>query len=181
VDRVQDLPIEREIVSMLFRAVSQPMAVDAATSPIDRPSAPLLQRALEAARTSDRDLQSLAVAFEALEPWLPWVRVRTLGPDGPGDLHAVIVGPNGLEPRDDVEIGVSLQAPGSAYIDHHHPPPEVYLVLSPGEWRHGANPWFTPGIGGVVYNRPHIVHNMRATDAPLLAFWCLPASSGLSL
>lgn len=177
--RVQDLPIEREIVSTLFRSLTRPMPLDAAVGPIDPPAAELLQPALEMARASDFDLHGLARAFEALEPLLPWVRGRAPGEGYPVDLHAVIVGPNGLEPREDAEIGVSLMAPGSAYIDHHHPPAEVYLVLSPGEWRHGADPWFTPGIGGVVYNRPHIVHNMRATDAPLFAFWCLPSASGL--
>jgi hypothetical protein len=177
--------MERETVSLLFRTLSRPMPIgpirgDAAAGRADRPSAALLQRALETARRGERDLHSLADAFEELEPLLPWVRGRTPGLDRPIDLHAVIVGPGGLEPRDDAEVGVSLLAQGSAYVDHHHPPPEVYLVLSPGEWRHGADPWFTPGIGGVVYNRPHIVHNMRATDAPLFAFWCLPATSGLS-
>jgi hypothetical protein len=177
--RVQELPIEREIVATLFGALTRPMPSDPAVSAIDPPSPELLQPALETARSSEEDLQRVARAFEALEPFVPWVRGRTLGSGYPIDLHAVIVGPNGLEPREDAEIGVSLMAPGSAYVDHHHPPPEVYLVLSGGEWRHSADPWFTPGVGGIVYNRPHIVHNMRATDAPLFAFWCLPSASGL--
>lgn len=156
------------------------MPIDQLASATDRPSAELMRPALESARTGDRDLQSLADAFAELQPQLPWVRGRRLGAGEPIDLHAVIVGPNGLEPRDDAEIGVSLMGPGSIYIDHDHPPDEVYLVLSPGEWRHGTDPWVTPGIGGVVYNPPNVVHNMRATDAPLFAFWCLPGASGLT-
>lgn len=177
--RVQELPTERGIVSTLFGTLTRPMPMDAAVSAVDPPSADLLQPALETARSGDQDLHRLACAFEALEPLVPWARGRPPGQGYPIDLHAVIVGPNGLEPREDAEIGVSLMAPGSAYVDHHHPPPEVYLVLSGGEWRHRADPWVTPGIGGVIYNPPHIVHNMRATDAPLFAFWCLPSASGL--
>ena len=69
---------------------------------------------------------------------------------------------------------VSLLAPHREYVDHHHPPPEVYLVLSPGEWRRRADPWFEPGVGGTVYNEPDVLHNMRSGNAPLFAFWCLP-------
>jgi hypothetical protein len=46
-------------------------------------------------------------------------------------------------------------------------------VLSPGSWRQDAKPWHEPGLGGVVYNHPNVVHAMRSTEAPLLAVWCL--------
>jgi quercetin dioxygenase-like cupin family protein len=59
------------------------------------------------------------------------------------------------------------------YIDHHHPPAEVYLVLSPGAWRQADGPWHEPGIGGTVFNTPNIVHAMKSAEAPLLAIWCL--------
>jgi hypothetical protein len=56
---------------------------------------------------------------------------------------------------------------------HRHPPEELYAVLSPGSWRQDAKPWHEPGLGGVVYNHPNVVHAMRSTEAPLLAVWCL--------
>ena len=68
---------------------------------------------------------------------------------------------------------VSLVAPGITYPDHHHPPEEVYVVLSPGEWKHGGSDWFAPGYGGLVYNVSDTVHAMRAGADPLLAIWCL--------
>ncbi len=34
--------------------------------------------------------------------------------------------------------------------------------------------WHEPGVGGVVYNPPDIVHAMRAEAKPLFAIWCLP-------
>jgi hypothetical protein len=89
------------------------------------------------------------------------------------DCHAVIVGPGGLEDRDDVKIGVSLLAPNVQYPDHHHPPPEVYLAMTPGAWRKNGEPWIEPGIGGTVFNESNVVHAMKSAAAPLFAFWCL--------
>ncbi|MBB2202637.1 dimethylsulfonioproprionate lyase family protein [Gluconacetobacter tumulisoli] len=117
----------------------------------------------------------LAEAVAAVEPRLNW-RTRP-GAQGAafleGHANAIIVGPGGLEERNDILIGVSLVAPGTLYPDHHHPPEEVYVVLSDGEWRQGTGPWHAPGTGGIVYNPPNIVHAMRSGQDPLLALWCL--------
>ena len=78
-----------------------------------------------------------------------------------------------MEQRDDVLAGASLVAPGVRYPDHHHPPEEIYVVLTPGEWRQESRPWHEPGVGAVVHNPPGIVHAMRAGDTPLLALWFL--------
>ncbi|WP_211215449.1 dimethylsulfonioproprionate lyase family protein [Pseudorhodobacter ferrugineus] len=126
----------------------------------------------------DPELCRLIDAFVALEPALSW-RV----PDG-SRLHAstnfehshantVIVGPSGIERRDDLLIGVSLLASNVRYPDHSHPPEETYLVLSDGSFRQKNGAWFTPGIGGTFYNSPGIVHAMRSGDSPLLAVWLL--------
>ena len=82
-------------------------------------------------------------------------------------------GPEGLEIRRDVWIGVSLMAPHTRYPDHRHPPEEIYVVLSDGQWRQASDPWHEPGIGGLVYNPPNVVHAMRSTERPLLALWFL--------
>ena len=66
-------------------------------------------------------------------PGAPVVGVPGTVVVGPGGF--VVVGRGGLEPRADVLIGISLLAPTVAYPEHRHPPEEVYLVLSPGEWR----------------------------------------------
>ena len=68
-------------------------------------------------------------------------------------------------------------APGITYPDHRHPPEEVYIVLSNGQWRQGSGPWHAPGVGGIVYNPHDIVHAMRSGDSPLLAIWCLPVDA----
>ena len=72
-------------------------------------------------------------------------------------------------------FGATLVAPDVRYIDHRHPPEEVYIVLSEGEWYREGLGWHAPGIGGVVYNPPNVVHAMRSGPAALLALWLLPS------
>ncbi len=132
-----------------------------------------LPRAMEEARA----VGSVADAFAGIEPQLTWKRRDGAERQGEaflnGHANATIVGPEGIEIRRDVWIGVSLMAPQTRYPDHHHPPEEFYLVLSRGQWRQASNPWHEPGIGGLVYNPPDIVHAMRSMDEPLLALWFL--------
>lgn len=127
---------------------------------------------------AERHVPALAGALAALAERLTWA-ARPGSDAVPGDFehrhaNALIAGPEGLERRDDLRIGVSLMAPDTRYPDHRHPPEEVYVVLSEGEWRQEAGPWHRPGPGGLVYNPHNIVHAMRAGPAPLLALWMLP-------
>jgi quercetin dioxygenase-like cupin family protein len=119
----------------------------------------------------------LADGFAGIEPQLGW-KIRA-GAEMQGErfvnghANATIIGPEGLEIRNDVWIGVSLLAPHIQYPDHRHPPEEVYVVLSGGQWRQERDPWHEPGIGGLVYNPPNVVHAMRSMELPLLALWFL--------
>lgn len=120
---------------------------------------------------------AIAGCFSILEPSLTWRR-RDGGPNASPNImeghgNAMVIGPGGLEERDDVWIGISLLAPHTRYPDHRHPPEEVYYVLSPGLFRQGDGEWFEPGAGGVFHNPPGIWHAMRSEDAPLLAAWIL--------
>ena len=45
--------------------------------------------------------------------------------------------------------------------------------MSEGDWFNGDAGWHKPGVGGLIYHRPEIVHAMRSGQEPLLAFWCL--------
>jgi hypothetical protein len=129
--------------------------------------------------TRDAALRSLIQHFVAIEPFLTWQRRPTYdastasGNFVEGHANAMIVGPGGLEDRRDVWLGVSLLAPVVRYPDHSHPPEEVYLVMSDGEFRQEEGAWFAPGIGGSFYNRPRIKHAMRSLGTPLFAFWVL--------
>ena len=135
-----------------------------------------LRCAFERARAAP-ELSALTEAFEALEPELRWRRRPGSEAHGmafhDGHANAEIVGPMGLEQRGDVWFGVSLVAPGVRYVEHRHPPEEVYIVLSEGEWYREGRGWHTPGVGGVVYNPPDVVHAMRAGPVALLALWLL--------
>ncbi len=85
-----------------------------------------------------------------------------------------MVGPGGIEPREDLWIGATLMAPNTDYPVHHHPPEEIYLVLSEGEWWKEPTGWFTPGVGGTVHNTPDALHAFRSRARPLFALWALP-------
>ncbi len=129
--------------------------------------------------TTTSDLRELGRAIGDLAPHLGWYRRTGLatGPEfADGHANAIVVGPGGLVERNDVMIGFTVMAPDVLYADHHHPPEEVYLVLSPGSWRQTDGPWHEPGIGGIVYNPPDVVHSMRSGPDPLLAVWMLPGA-----
>lgn len=137
-----------------------------------------LTEAVAAARTGSASVARVADAFTALEPLLAWAPRAAGGPFASdnwpeGHANTTVIGPNGLEDRDDLAIGASLLAPHVRYPDHQHGPEEVYLVLSPGRFRHCRSGWFEPGIGGTLYNQPNIKHAMASDEAPLLALWCL--------
>ena len=142
---------------------------------------PVCRHLTEAAATASagsEPVARLAAAFMALAPSLAWAPRAASGPFASenwaeGHANATIVGPKGLEDRNDLAIGASLLAPCVRYPDHSHAPEEVYLVLSPGRFQHGDSDWFEPGIGGTLHNPPHIRHAMASDDAPLLAIWCL--------
>lgn len=137
-----------------------------------------LPAALATARRHSSAAARVADAFQALEPALRWARRGAGGPQASanwpeGHANAMIVGSGGIEDRGDMQVGVSLMAPHVRYPDHTHPPEEVYLVLSPGRFQHGASDWFEPGIGGTLYNPPGIRHAMASDAAPLFAVWLL--------
>ena len=136
-----------------------------------------LTASLATARSGPGPIAGLADAFAPLVPSLNW-RLRP-AEDGEdlnfrgGHANADIIGPAGLERHDDVVVGVSLLAPGVIYPDHSHPPEEIYVVMTEGEWFNEEAGWYTPGVGAVVYHRSDIVHAMRSANEPLLAIWCL--------
>lgn len=124
-------------------------------------------------------LTPLADALAALSPGIAWTTSKKVGPTASAGFpkahaNAMLIGPGGLELRDDVWIGLSLMAPNTRYPDHDHAPEEVYLVLSDGAFLQGDADWLPRRPGETVYNTPGIRHAMRAGDQTLLALWCLP-------
>ena len=137
----------------IFGALASPAGVIAPGGAPPPPAYRYLPSALERARAAP-EVSSLADAFAALDPELTWVRRPDSEEHGEtfrdGHANAWLVGPTGREQRSDVLVGASLLAPGIRYIDHHHPPEEIYIVMSEGEWYREDRGWHTPGVGGVV-------------------------------
>ncbi|WP_262386532.1 hypothetical protein ROLI_006580 [Roseobacter fucihabitans] len=128
-------------------------------------------------------LRKLIACFFELEPQLVWHQ-REGNWDGASenfaDTHAnaVLVGPKGLEQREDVWLGVSLLGPNVQYPDHRHTPEETYLVLGEGGFCQGHNDWVHVTTGETFFNPYNIIHSMRTQARPLLAFWALKEKPG---
>ena len=172
VDRPVGVAAER-----IFAALQEPSTQAGRPGTTRLPVCRHLATALEQARHQPGPIGALADAFAIIEPQLDW-KVRA-GAETQGEqfldghANATITGPEGIEIRRDVWIGVSIMAPHTRYPDHRHPPEEIYVVLSDGQWRQASDPWHAPGIGGLVHNPPNVVHAMRSTERPLLALWFL--------
>lgn len=176
--RARDRTPPAAAASRVFEALAGSVGAIAPGTLPPPPACNHLPRALERARSAP-DLSLLVDAFEALEPELRWRRRAGSESHGAafhdGHANADIIGPTGLERRSDVWFGATLIAPRVRYIDHRHPPEEVYIALSDGEWFREGRGWHTPGVGGVVHNPPNVVHAMRAGPQALLALWLLPS------
>lgn len=137
-----------------------------------------VEAALAALAAEASPIPELGRAFAAVETQLTWGRRRNADAVGEpffgGHANATLVGQGGLEERADVWVGVTVMAPGIVYPDHDHPPEEVYIALSPGEWWNAEMDWTAPGPGGIIYNPPGILHAMRSHGEPFLALWFLP-------
>ena len=134
-----------------------------------------------AAPIENAEMKTLVQTFKNIEPEAIWRQRPGLKAPNGEDLddayaHAMIVGPGGIEDRSDVWLGASILAPHVRYPDHDHPPAEIYLACSEGEFKQGQGEWFSPGIGGSFYNVPNINHAMRSGEQPLFAFWTLLSS-----
>ena len=165
-----------DAAARIFAALSASVGTVTPASQPQPPAYRHLGSALESARAAP-EVSPLAEAFETLEPELPWRRRPGSEAHGEvfhdGHANTDIVGPAGLERRGDMWIGATLVAPRVRYIDHQHPPEEIYIVMSEGEWYREDRGWHTPGVGGTVYNPPDAVHAMRAGRRPLFALWFL--------
>ena len=174
--RVEERTPPATVAAGVFEALATSVGVIAPGTLAPPPAYRHLSSALERARAAP-GLSPLAEAFEALEPELRWRRRSGSEAHGTafhdGHANAEIVGPMGLEQRSDVWFGASLVAPDVRYVEHRHPPAEIYIVMSEGEWYREGCGWHVPGLGGVVYNPPNVVHAMRAGSTALLALWLL--------
>lgn len=185
-DRCQPDSPERQLTDRIFDALREPqpsMSVVPARFPVcdwldtvaDRLESPP-EGEESAERVSSSVLEHTHAIINLADRLAWWQRQdasQTGEPFASGHANATLIGSGGLEQNDRVWIGISLMAPNIDYPEHHHPPEEVYLVQSPGQWQQRGGQWHEPGPGGLVHNSPGILHAMRSGDTPLLATWCL--------
>ncbi|MGO1118373.1 dimethylsulfonioproprionate lyase family protein [Rhodovibrionaceae bacterium A322] len=180
-NKLPGTPEAKEITDRVFEVLQCPGAPKAERSAHALPVCRHFTPACQLAQTGPAPIPSLASALADLERSLTWTR-RTAPSGQPSDnddrfydghANAIIVGDGGLEERQDVTIGVSLVAPGIDYPRHRHPPEEIYIVLSPGEWWQEGRHFSAKNSGDLIHHEPGVWHAMKSTHLPLLALWCL--------
>ncbi|MBD9541494.1 hypothetical protein IB276_18740 [Ensifer sp. ENS04] len=140
------------------------------------PASDYLGQALGVAIKGGGPLAELAKAINSIAPDLRWYRSRT-GPFASinfvrGHAHALMVGPGGMEERDDVHIGATIMAPYGRFPDHRRKHPTVFLALSRAEVRLNDEDWIVRSPGGVFFSDEGQEFAMRCTGNPLLLLWC---------
>ena len=144
----------------------------------DLPALRFFKESIAIAEGNSPPISNLSRSIAALSEQVSWyqsTKSRSLKFLN-GHANTQILGPLGLENRDDVVIGISLLSPNIEYPVHKHAPEEIYLVLSSGDWFQESRGWFSPGDGKLVYTPPNISHSMRSNEKPLLTVWCLNGS-----
>lgn len=168
----------RRAANLVFERLDARTGAEVALTPNQLPVNRHLGAVYSGMEAGASPLPEIASAFMALEPHLDWQRRHSAKPTDADfwDHHAnaTLIGPAGIEQRDDVWVGVTLMAPNARYVDHDHPPEEVYMAFTDGEWWNADMSWMRPGPGGFVYNRPGVSHAMKAGPSPMLAVWLLP-------
>jgi len=168
----------RAVGRKIFTALGQRAGTPSALVPQHVPICDCIGEALEPSLAAPSPLSDIGRALADVAPRLTWSRRRNADPVNEvfwnGHANATIIGPGGLEERPDVWIGTTLMGPDVTYINHRHPPEEVYVALTDGEWWNAEMDWTAPGIGGLIYNPPGILHAMRSGPKPFIAVWCLP-------
>lgn len=152
---------------------------EAAFTPPDARRLPACRHLPEAVGQSLAVDSALAAAIAALEDTLHWRQTASYSDAAMGQVgfmdgygHAEIVGPTGCFPGDDFLLGLLVLGPGLHYLDHHHPAPELYWLLSgASQWKRGAEDFAERQAGDTVWHAPHVVHATRTLSDPLLAVW----------
>jgi Dimethlysulfonioproprionate lyase len=122
---------------------------------------------------------SLAALIAEVEDELAWrqnVNYSDAAMNHPGYMdnyaYAELIGPAGLWPGDDFLMGLLVLGPHLHYLDHSHPAPELYWLLTgPSDWRAGSADFASREQGEMIWHPPHKVHATRTGTVPLLALY----------
>ncbi|WP_085026426.1 dimethylsulfonioproprionate lyase family protein [Ensifer aridi] len=89
-----------------------------------------------------------------------------------GHAHAVVLGPEGLEERFDLRMGVTLMAAYTRFPDHSVSAPQVVLALSDAEFWSESDGWQRAQIGSFIVQPEGPRFAMRCGSRPFLSLWC---------
>ncbi|MDL2409910.1 dimethylsulfonioproprionate lyase family protein [Rhizobium calliandrae] len=132
--------------------------------------------ALELAGKRDRQLTRMVEALSLMSPMLIWTKGRS-GPFASanyaiGHGSAMIVGPGGLEDRDDVQISLTLTEPYCRSPDRAASERQIFLFLSSAQISIGDGAWNAVTPGSIAVIEAGSKSAMRCTRDPLLAVRC---------
>lgn len=135
-----------------------------------------LPEAVGATLALDSEVAAAVASIEDLVRWRQTAEYTDAAMGQPGYTqnyaYAELVGPTGFFPGDDFLLGLMILGPRLHYLDHYHPAPELYWMLTgPSEWKRGAEGFVTRPAGGTVWHAPRVVHATKTFEAPLLTVW----------
>ncbi|ACP25808.1 putative transcriptional regulator protein [Sinorhizobium fredii NGR234] len=175
-----DVPtMARYIAGKVFHDISRASS-HYCSGGIELPAVSHLSLAVGRAREQGGKIAAVAAAMEAIVPGLRWYQSNT-GPFASvnfldGHAHAYIVGPDGLEQRDCIHLGVTILAPFTRYPDHRRRYPAAFAALSHMEVRVDESAWMPHRAGGVFFAEGGSGLALRCTSGPALVLWCERAS-----
>ena len=171
-------PVAGPMIDRIFDSLRSDVGNEVEDKGCRQPACGHFEAAISDAAAASPRVRELAAALADVEPRMSWYRRPGSETEHTafhaGHANAHIVGTQGLERRHDVWIGVSLMAPALSYPRHRHPPEEVYVTLTPGNWMRDDVDLEPSAPGDIIHNPPNVWHAMRSVpDRPLLAVWCL--------
>ncbi|ODR92269.1 dimethylsulfonioproprionate lyase family protein [Sinorhizobium alkalisoli] len=171
-----DVPVMAKYVAgKIFHTLMKPSSLYSAGGNI-LPAAEHLAETLAEATRLGGTIGAMADAILAIAPELRWYRSRS-GPFASVNFardhaHASIIGPGGIEDRDDVHIGLTVMGPYSRFPDHRRKFPTAYLPLSRVEVLSDDGDWTVADPGRAFFVEEGREFAMRCTGNPLLLLWC---------
>ena len=135
-----------------------------------------LPESIAAVLPLDSSLASVIAEIEDELAWQQNVNYSDAAMNCPGYMdnyaYAELVGPAGLWPGNDFRMGLLVLGPHLHYLDHNHPAPELYWLLTgPSDWRAGSAGFTSREQGEMIWHPPHVVHATRTGAVPLLALY----------
>ena len=93
-----------------------------------------------------------------------------------------IIGPKGMFKHENVNIGITIQAPDFFYAPHVHDCTELYFILSgTAYWKVSDDPWLPRKQGEWIQHKENEIHAMRTGDDPLITLYAYYGNSNSSI